>query len=310
MTLTKELQEKKVGKAAKSAQKKELKRERKAKNALQKSCEEKNITEALFIGTRVKHILPRTREQEQIPECTREQLQQKFSLWNALAINALFVLKKGDAAAVEKFIGDRVGTQLETPFLKVVLRETQEKLIQQVLSTVFKANHVVSSVKENYNAAAVESKVSLLRKDVFAAQQGEFFNWIKSDIARSSGKENSACQFEELAKQSRIQKESILKKIYKMIFKKSCSSELDLHFLHVQEAKIATKIFLKNSVKKKTDTRQIRPEIKIITGQGKHSEGGLSKIRPEIESILTEAKISFNSPVGFFSFYPPASLVV
>lgn len=62
--------------------------------------------------------------------------------------------------------------------------------------------------------------------------------------------------------------------------------ELDLHKLRVWEAKKVTQMFVKQS-------RGRYRRVKIITGRGLHSAGGIPKIKPEVEVLLQEAGLSY-----------------
>lgn len=62
--------------------------------------------------------------------------------------------------------------------------------------------------------------------------------------------------------------------------------ELDLHTLRVWEARQVTQMFLKQS-------RGRHRRVRIITGRGLHSVGGIPKIKPEVETLLGNTGYTF-----------------
>lgn len=61
---------------------------------------------------------------------------------------------------------------------------------------------------------------------------------------------------------------------------------IDLHLLRVREARQVTETFLKQS-------RGKYRRVRIITGRGLHSVDGVPKIKPAVESLLSENNYSF-----------------
>lgn len=63
--------------------------------------------------------------------------------------------------------------------------------------------------------------------------------------------------------------------------------ELDLHELRVWQAKKVTQMFVRQS-------RGRYRRVRIITGRGLHSVGGIPKIKPEVEVFLQNAGLSYD----------------
>ncbi|KAL1490710.1 hypothetical protein ABEB36_013361 [Hypothenemus hampei] len=70
---------------------------------------------------------------------------------------------------------------------------------------------------------------------------------------------------------------------------------LDLHFLYVKEAIPNLDIFLDRNINLlRLSTTMHSDSLQIITGRGKNSAGGLSRIRPAVITRLKERKLSYN----------------
>lgn len=65
---------------------------------------------------------------------------------------------------------------------------------------------------------------------------------------------------------------------------------LDLHFLYVKEAIAALDMFLDNSVHLLKGTNKTQ-YLFVITGRGKRSANGISKIKPAVKSRLKKRKV-------------------
>ncbi|KAG0669795.1 hypothetical protein C6P45_003315 [Maudiozyma exigua] len=69
--------------------------------------------------------------------------------------------------------------------------------------------------------------------------------------------------------------------------KDSMSNEIDLHGLYVSEAEYVIK---KRLIYGHTHNEQ---DVRIIVGKGKHSSGGIAKIKPAAEQLCNEAKFQW-----------------
>ncbi|VEN56502.1 unnamed protein product [Callosobruchus maculatus] len=69
---------------------------------------------------------------------------------------------------------------------------------------------------------------------------------------------------------------------------------LDLHFLYVKEAIPALDMFLDRSINLLRSSKEKQSEyLQIITGRGKNSENGISKIKPVVQARLKKRDIKF-----------------
>lgn len=78
-----------------------------------------------------------------------------------------------------------------------------------------------------------------------------------------------------------------------MLYARTNSRTLDLHFLRVAEAEIVLKLFLDESIVQLREKQKTKEMLIVITGRGLHSADGVPRIREMVKSRLRKRKIRF-----------------
>lgn len=85
--------------------------------------------------------------------------------------------------------------------------------------------------------------------------------------------------------------ERTVQRVYADNMRSYCPSSLDLHFMLVEDALIQLDMFLDEHILSLQDQPSKAKSLYIITGRGKHSSGGIPRIRPAVLKRLNERKI-------------------
>ena len=76
------------------------------------------------------------------------------------------------------------------------------------------------------------------------------------------------------------------------------ANQIDLHFLHVNEAIQATKEFLSERQKVLVARGFPQTKVSIITGRGAHSHRGHARLKPAIENLLQTSGYKYSKPTS------------
>ena len=113
----------------------------------------------------------------------------------------------------------------------------------------------------------------------------------QSQLSYQNGNKSEAKQLSEKSHKEFIKFQQLNNQAAEFVFvennKDSMSNEIDLHGLYVSEAEYVIKKRLIYGFKNNEQ------DVHIIVGKGKHSSGGIAKIKPAAENLCNEAKFKW-----------------
>lgn len=113
----------------------------------------------------------------------------------------------------------------------------------------------------------------------------------QSQSAYKNGNKSEAKQLSDRSHQEFIRFQQLNNQAAEFVFvennKDSMSNEIDLHGLYVSEAEYVIK---KRLIYGHNNNEQ---DVRIIVGKGKHSSGGIAKIKPAAEQLCNEGKFQW-----------------
>ncbi|CAB3383207.1 Hypothetical predicted protein [Cloeon dipterum] len=145
----------------------------------------------------------------------------------------------------------------------------------------------------------VARKAEEIRSKMQVALRDELEESISRDQLVLEGKtEESKLRTEPLAiKVART--DELMALLYELLLQRVTSTFIDLHFFQVVEAEIALNLYLQHilSLRRYCSEEEV---VTIVTGRGLHSKNGVAKLRPAVENLLIQQKISYRGDVGSF----------
>ncbi|XP_065340759.1 NEDD4-binding protein 2-like isoform X1 [Cloeon dipterum] len=266
----------------------------------------------------VKNLQIKDGKNDLATKLSREKLRNEFPNVDPVAIDSIFESNNrdyGEAARIiqEQYMTDTGAINVYTP---EALKKREEELMQQALQESIKMLQaeerkkplfvevipVNDKIKTKMEKANFETEIAKYR-DEANEERNKKIKYIGSMQAALQRKHFGVASYYKLMVDACDANCNMLnQKVSALILQNSSLECLDLHYLHVREAINAVELFLDHHVYlRETNSKLWNDKVKIVTGRGRRSHGGIPKLWPAIKKYLDDHKIKYTYDAGSFT---------